>query len=85
MIDKKHCVGCRDDIYNHQPMGLNETPDGPSCWLREGSTLVKAKDVPVDLPPPYTHLKLTTRPSCYRRPRYVRVKPEALTPRGYWR
>lgn len=85
MMDKKHCVGCRDDFYNYNKMGLNETPDGPSCWSRETATLVEALDISIDLPPPYTALPLTLRPSCYRRPRYVRVKPASLTSTGFWK
>lgn len=85
MIDKQHCVGCRDDYYNHTRCGLNEASGEPSCWSRETATLVWAKDIPVDLPPPYTGIKETIRPSCYRRPRYIRVKKEHLTTTGYWR
>lgn len=81
----KHCPGCRDDFYNHNRMGLNETSGTPRCWNADTATLVKARDVPMDMPPPYTRLPLTTRPSCYCGNRVVRVKPEALDAQGFWR
>lgn len=84
-IKKSDCVGCRDDFYNHNRMGLNETPDGPQCWMFAKATMVRAKDVHRDLPPPYNHIPLTSRPSCYRAPGFVRVKPENLTADGYWK
>ena len=75
----KDCVGCRDDFYNgHNSLGVKQ------CWSLSSATFVKAKDVPVDLPPPYNHIRETKRPSCYKAPRMVRVKQEALTASGYW-
>lgn len=79
------CAGCRNDFYNHNRMGLNETDAGPRCWSLETAELVKARDVPSDMIPPYTHIPLTVRPNCYRAKGYVRVKPEALDAGGYWR
>ena len=84
-VELKDCRGCRDDFYNHNRMGLNETTDGPRCWHAATATFVKARDVHRDQRPPYLHLPLTERPSCYRAKEYVRVKPEALTADGYWR
>lgn len=80
------CAGCRDDIYNHTPMGMNEKPDGTvQCWHFATATMVAAKDVPMEMPPPYLRLRAVTRPSCYRMRGFVRVKPEVLDAKGYWR
>lgn len=81
----KDCVGCRDDFYNHNRMGANETSGEPRCWSLDRATMVSALDVPVDMPPPYTRLKPTQRPSCYKRPRFVRVERDRLTKDGYWK
>ena len=80
----RDCSGCRDDFYNHNRMGLNETSTSPRCWSLDSAEFVKARDVPIDLRPPYKHIPLTVRPSCYRRKGYTRVKPDALDSRGYW-
>lgn len=80
MTTTKHCAGCRNDYYN-QPG--NSTAG--KCWSLPSAKMVWALDVPVDLRPPYTHLRQTQRPSCYKKDRYVRVKKEALTSDGYWR
>lgn len=77
----KHCPGCRDDYYNHGGRGMG----GGQCWNLTSATLVKARDVPTDMPPPYLALPLTTRPSCYSASRVIRVKPEALDSRGFWK
>lgn len=78
---KRDCVGCRDDFYNHRTGFDGST----QCWSLASATKVKARDVPIDLRPPYLHIPLTTRPSCYQRNGYVRVKPESLTPAGFWK
>lgn len=82
------CSGCHNDFYNRNRMGLNE-PDGPTgqpqCWNLKSAEMVKAKDVPVHMPPPYKSLPMIARPSCYKARGYVRVKPESLTADGYWR
>jgi hypothetical protein len=82
---RKDCVGCRDDFYNHNRMGLNESSGQPECWHLSSAVLVKARDVPINMPPPYKTLRMVSRPSCYKASGYVRVKPEALDERGYWR
>lgn len=71
----RDCVGCYNDFYNHNCMGANEASGEPRCWSLAGAEFVMARDVPIDLPPPYTHIKPTKRPNCYRRQRYVRIKP----------
>jgi hypothetical protein len=82
---RKNCSGCRDDFYDHNRMGLNETSGQPQCWNLATAVIVKGRDVPVNMPPPYKTLPLVSRPSCYKAQGYVRVKPEALDERGFWR
>ncbi len=81
----KDCAGCHDDFYNHNRMGLNEKSGEPRCWNFAEATMVKAKDVHINQPPPYKTLPLVSRPSCYKASGYVRVKPESLTADGFWR
>lgn len=81
---RKDCAGCRDNFYNVQRMGLNESEGWPQCWMLKDATFVRAMDVPIDMRPPYK-LPLTKRPNCYRAKGYVRVKPESLTSSGFWR
>ena len=76
---KRDCDGCYNDVYNHGCGGATE------CWSFKDATMVKKLDIPVDLGPPYKHLKPTSRPSCYKAQRYVRVAKEALTNDGYWK
>lgn len=85
MIGRNACIGCQDDIYNHQDFGLNRTTDGFRCWSAAAATMALARDVPVDLPPPYLALPLVERPSCYKASRVVRVPAAALDGRGYWK
>ena len=76
----RDCSGCRDNFYNgNNDLGVAR------CWCLETATMVKAKDVPTDMRPPYKHIPLVSRPSCYRAKGYVRVKPEALDSAGFWR
>lgn len=66
---KHDCAGCRDDFYNgRNDIGVRE------CWCLADATFVRAKDVPINMRPPYTHLPLTKRPSCYRAQGYVRME-----------
>lgn len=81
----RDCSGCRDDFYNHNRMGLNEDSGKPRCWSLDSADLVKARDVPIDMRPPFKHIPLTTRPACFRTKGYVRVRPEQLTSEGYWK
>lgn len=80
MLDVKHCDGCREDFYNGKnPYGVE------TCWMRKSATLAERLLVPVDLAPPYLHIKPESIPTCYKRDRYVTVKPEAVDSKGYWR
>ena len=77
---KRDCAGCRDDYYNY-----GDTSTTGECWSLKSATFEKARDIPVDLRPPYKHIPITVRPSCYRRPRFVRVQKESLTADGFWK
>ena len=72
-MDRKHCSGCEDDFYNGKnPYGVTE------CWCLKNAVLGTYKLIPVDLSPPYTHIKAEKLPVCYRRKRYVkREAPDA--------
>lgn len=84
-VVKADCSGCYNDIYNHNDMVANMSSGQPQCWSFATATLEKAIDIPIDMPPPYRGMPETTRPFCYRRQRYTRVKKERLTKDGYWR
>jgi hypothetical protein len=80
MIDVKHCSGCEDDFYNgRNPYGVKQ------CWSLEKAQLVPRLLIPIDLAPPYKHIKPQQVPSCYKRKRYATVKPESIAADGYWR
>lgn len=72
---KSLCRGCRDDFYNHTPMGLNMIDGKPQCWSWETATIVRKKFVHVDQRPPWNQEAETTL-SCHRRWRYVAVRPD---------
>jgi hypothetical protein len=79
-MDKQFCAGCRNDFYNGKnDLGVTE------CWQLDGAKREPRLLIPVDLAPPYTHIKPELLPTCYKRSRYVTVKPESLTTDGYWR
>lgn len=76
---KQDCGGCYNDVYNHGCGGAKE------CWSFEDAQMVKKLDVPISMPPPFTRLKPTTRPSCYKAQGYARVAQDSLTKDGYWK
>jgi hypothetical protein len=84
-VTVRDCAGCRDDFYNHNRMGLNESEGVPRCWSLDTAQMAKARDVPIDLRPPYKHIPLTIRPDCYKRNREIRVPPERLDAKGFWK
>lgn len=61
---KQHCVGCRDNVYNH---GCG---DSTECWMLDSMTLVKRKRVPVTQRPPWNQ-PAEILPDCYRKSGYV--------------
>jgi hypothetical protein len=80
VIDVKHCSGCVDDSYNdHNPYGVK------ACWLREGAKLEPRLLIHIDQVPPYRNVKPITVPTCYKMPRYVTAKLEAIDANGYWK
>ena len=79
------CEGCRNDFYNHNNMGLNMVDGKPQCWSLNDATMVRAMDIHIDQRPPYKGERLVSRPDCYKRQCFVRVKPEQLTREGFWK
>ena len=80
MIDAIHCDGCRDDFYNgHNELGVKE------CWLRKDAKLAERLLIHVNQPPPYLNVKPKMVPTCYKRDRFVTVKPESIDSKGYWK
>lgn len=84
-VTRADCSGCRDNFYNHNNMGLNVVDGKPRCWSLADATMVRAMDIHIDQRPPYKGIPLTSRPSCYKRPRFVRVLPERITKDGFWK
>lgn len=74
---KKMCVGCYNNYYNHSEKN--------GCWSFDSATIENKLEVSIDQCPPYN--KNLARPvlSCFRRQKYVQVKPEALTKEGFWK
>jgi hypothetical protein len=70
-MDKKHCAGCRDDFYNgNNPYGIKE------CWMLKSAKLILRKEVHINQVPPWNQAPKKL-PSCYRKPQFVYVGPEA--------
>lgn len=79
-MNKDRCAGCYNDFYNGKNgHGIAE------CWSLKAARLEKYLLIHVDQPPPYDAKKLTTLPTCYKKSRFVKVKPEALDSKGYWK
>ena len=68
-MNKKNCAGCYNNDYNHGLGGANE------CWFFKDAKIIWRKEVHVDQCPPWNQ-KAKRFPDCYRRSRYVYVKPE---------
>ena len=79
-MDAKYCSGCKDDFYN----GKNDLGVG-KCWLRDDAKREKRMLIPIDMPPPYKHIRAELLPTCYKRQGYATVKPEAIASDGYWK
>ena len=79
-ITKSDCSGCENNFYNgNNPYGVAE------CWSFKTAKLCKKLDIPIDLVPPYKHIKPTTRPDCYEAKRVARVSPDRIRTDGYWK
>jgi hypothetical protein len=63
-MDKKHCIGCRDDYYNHD----NRSTTG-ECWRLRDARLVTKYAIgwwtPMDDADNFTKIQ---KPSCYHQP-----------------
>lgn len=68
-MDKKHCVGCYNDYYNHG----NNSNTG-ECWLLKRAKLIMRKRVHINQRPPWKQ-KARKYPNCYRETGYVFVGP----------
>lgn len=80
MADTIHCVGCKDNFYNgNNPYGIEK------CWGLRAMRLDRYILIRIDERPPYLNRELQELPVCYKKEHYVKVKPESLTPEGYWR
>ena len=80
MIDVKHCAGCEDDFYNgNNDLGVVR------CWHLEAATLAPRLLIGINQPPPYLRDKPQMLPVCYRKRRFVTVKPEAIDSQGLWK
>lgn len=79
MKTKQNCNGCYNNDYNYGLGGSKE------CWSYESAEIIPRIGIPVDMPPPYDKDSAQPTMSCYQKKRYVFVKPEALTDRGYWK
>jgi hypothetical protein len=70
MMDKKHCVGCRENFYNgNNSLGIQE------CWMLKSAKLILRKAVHRDQRAPWNQTA-TEKPSCYRSQDYIYVGPE---------
>lgn len=73
------CSNCRDNFYNgNNDLGTKE------CWSYCSAEVVMRIKIPVHLRPPYS-IPANWTLSCHKPPGYVQVKPEVLTPEGYWK
>ena len=74
------CDGCRNNFYNgHNSLGVKR------CWSLDDAEFHRVREVHVDQRPPFKHLPLVKRPTCYSKQRFVMLKPEAITAEGQWK
>lgn len=79
-ITKDDCDGCRDDFYNGKnDLGVKE------CWRFKSATFGEYRLIHINQPPPYLRIKVEKLPKCFHRPQFVKVAPEALDEKGFWR
>lgn len=66
-MDKKYCIGCRDNFYNgNNDLGISE------CWRLNTAKLIKRKEVHISQFPPWNQ-KAKMFPDCYHRPLFAYV------------
>jgi hypothetical protein len=66
VINRKHCSGCRNNIYNSGFMGAE------MCWSRKTGKMEMRVEVPMWQPPPYSQTPRKV-PSCYHRGGYAQL------------
>ncbi len=70
MMDRKHCVGCRQDFYNgNNDLGVQE------CWRLKTAKIIWRKRVSMSQRPPWKQ-KAIRKPDCYWQAGYVFVGPK---------
>ena len=68
-MHKSYCKDCYYDVYNHGLGGAKE------CWSFKDAELILQKEVSIDQIPPWTQ-ESHLFPNCYRRSRFVYVRPD---------
>lgn len=65
-MDKKHCVGCRENFYN----GNNDIGE-EECWMLKDAKLVRRWRIPIDMPMYRENFDEVTVPNCYHDSGYM--------------
>lgn len=69
-MDRKHCVGCRNDFYNGR-----QNVGGNTCWNLKDAKLIMRKEVHINQVPPWTQ-KAQLLPHCYHKEQFVYLEPD---------
>jgi len=69
LMDKKHCEGCYNNIYNNGAGGAKQ------CFSLATAEVIMRKEVHIDQVPPWNQ-KAKRFPDCYSRQRYAYVSPD---------
>lgn len=81
-MDRKHCIGCRDDFYNSRnPLGVAR------CWNLKSARLVSRIPIGHWENPPYLDKKTKRVPNCWHGEgsnRIHYVDPERIDAAGFW-
>lgn len=79
-MKKSDCIGCYDNVYNHDLGGAKE------CWsFDEKKKLEKRYMIFVELQPPYGKHLIVKVPPCYTKQKYCMVKVENIDSKGFWK
>ena len=83
-MDKKHCLGCRNDFYNDKNhLGVKE------CWsFKKAKLVTKLGPIGHWENPPYKNKEKKKIPNCWHGEGSNRVhwvEPDAITSDGYWK
>ena len=76
-MDRKHCLGCYNDFYNHNNMGMNMATGKPECWMLKDAKIIWRKEVHIDQRPPWTQ-KAERFPDCYHCQSFIYVSPNRV-------